>query len=103
MTGSFEQKLKQTQSMRPTFTNRQVKDHQTDMALSLFEQDEVRLYFGDEERANKKERGARHGVQIYLGDTIRQFKNKLLHACQKEAGLEQDRSIASQYRSVKLG
>jgi hypothetical protein len=51
--------------------------------------DELKLFFSDpndkDSPANKRERGARHGVQIYLGDTIREFKNKVMVACRREA------------------
>lgn len=108
-TGAFEQKTKVTashQKFRLSMTAGQKKDLQAEQMINMMEQDEVRVFFGDEEREKKEggrgERGARHKVKVYLGDTVRQFKNKLMLACQKEADLETDPSIKSQYKSVSL-
>jgi len=103
-TGAFEQKTKQKWHM--SLTKNQQKNKEAELAMSMMEQDEVRLSFGDAEREGKNggrgEPGARHRVKIYLGDTIRQFKDKLMLACRREAEREPDPNQAQRYRSVQI-
>jgi hypothetical protein len=99
-TGAFEKKSKQHWHLN--LTKRQQQASEDEHAMDIFRQEELKLYFGDEQKEQKGEAGARHRVQIYLGDTIRQFKNKVMLACRKEAELEPDKSKSAKYRSVQM-
>jgi len=50
------------------------------------------------EKADKP--GHRHRVQVFLGESMHQFKDKLVEACLKEAELEKDPKIKSQFQAV---
>merc|ERR1740117_331594 len=105
MTGTFEQK-KLAHKHNFSLTNKSKEQHEAEMIMSMTQKDELRLFFGFE--PPRKDRavavpGARHNVQIYLGDTIRQFKSKLMLACQKEAEAEvKDASKKQQFKNVNL-
>jgi len=85
MTGSFEKRTKQRFAIHMT---KRGKQEQTDAYARdvMADSNELRLYFGDPRHGTKDSvDGCRHDVQIYLGDTVREFKNKVMVACQKEA------------------
>eukprot|EP00929_Paragymnodinium_shiwhaense_P000295 TRINITY_DN100533_c0_g1_i1.p1 TRINITY_DN100533_c0_g1~~TRINITY_DN100533_c0_g1_i1.p1 ORF type:complete len:3625 (-),score=1181.40 TRINITY_DN100533_c0_g1_i1:304-11178(-) len=87
MTGAFEKRTKM--KLTPAFTARQRQRELDDRAIKVLkDQEELKVFFGDlnkEAREQKKEMGARHDVKVYLGETIHQFKVKLMAACQQEA------------------
>jgi hypothetical protein len=100
-TGAFEKKTKRHFHLQ--LTNRQKQAAEDEHMLQIMEQDELRIYFGDPDLERQGKPGARHKVPIYLGDTVRQFKNKLLIACHKEGLAERDPNIAAKYKAVKVG
>jgi hypothetical protein len=86
-TGKFEERTKAFRH-RHALTSRGKKDVEAELFESMLNANDIRMYFGDPERATNFERGARHGIDVFLGDTVRQFKAKLLRACQIEAEME---------------
>lgn len=85
-TGAFEQRIWKFKHHHFHLTKRgqQHEKDEYNMAV-LGDHEELRIYFGDDDKKKRKEVGARHGVEIFLGDTVRQFKRKLMEACRKEA------------------
>jgi len=78
-----------------------------DQAFKLFFGDDG----GDDDRPKARghvdpKEGRRHGVKVYLGETIHQFKHKLQEACRREAkecekkGPYQDLQRAEHFRTV---
>eukprot|EP00927_Polykrikos_kofoidii_P042711 TRINITY_DN36766_c0_g1_i1.p1 TRINITY_DN36766_c0_g1~~TRINITY_DN36766_c0_g1_i1.p1 ORF type:complete len:3469 (-),score=466.77 TRINITY_DN36766_c0_g1_i1:385-10791(-) len=76
-TGAFEKRSKAA-SMNFALTSRAQTRREQDASVQMLkDHDELRVHFGDQETGNK--------VNVYLGDTIRQFKVKLMRACRDEA------------------
>jgi len=96
MTGGFEKR-----------TTRQSTAEQH--ALSVVgDKDGMKVIFDDEPVQNPQQAlpGSRHGVQVYLGDTISEFKQKLQLACQREAMAAQRRQEsgnAGKYKALEVG
>jgi len=103
-TGAFEKRTKQRLSLHMTKRGKQAAQDTRDLAV-IKDQEELRIYFGDEERMKNKEPGARHDVQVYLGESLREFKQKLLLACQREAAISakaREEVLAGKFRTVAM-
>lgn len=94
-TGAFEKRTAHRWQM--DVTKRQQRQHQAEEAMAVLrDQDDVRVHFGDDRQSH-------HGVKVYLGDTIHQFRQKLRLACHLEAAaLEHEQGQANQTRREKL-
>jgi len=74
-TGAFEKRA--AHHWRLDLTQRSQQQHQDEEASAAFGGDDLQIFFPDPD--------GNHGVKIYLGDTIHQFKEKLRTACHKKA------------------
>lgn len=67
----------------------------------LGNKEELRMYFEQKEAAPKDGTpGTQHNIQIYLGDNMHQFKDKLAAACRAEAAVEKNRKRQLQLEAV---
>jgi hypothetical protein len=83
-TGAYEKRTKQ--KLSPAFTARQKQRNLDDRALKVIKDaEELKVYFGDPKKISEGLEGARHRIDVYLGETIHQFKVKLQTACAREA------------------
>jgi len=97
-TGSFEKRTKQSdwQLALTRRQNQRIQD-QHDTAV-IKDKEEIRLFFGDDDKSRTV--GGRHGVKVYLGESIHQFKQKVVQACEIEAGKEDDPRVKAQFLAV---
>eukprot|EP00913_Durusdinium_trenchii_P034750 g32507.t1 len=58
------------------------------------------MYFGPKDTKEKDGPGMNHNIQIYLGDNMHQFKDKLAAACKAEAAVEKNRKRQQQLEAV---
>ncbi|CAK9089471.1 unnamed protein product [Durusdinium trenchii] len=66
----------------------------------LGNKEELRMYFGPKDTKEKDGPGMNHNIQIYLGDNMHQFKDKLAAACKAEAAVEKNRKRQQQLEAV---
>jgi len=100
MTGGFEKRT--TQQTSGKVRRNTAEQH---ALLVIGDKEEMKITFDDEPVQNPQP-GSRHGVQVYLGDTIREFKQKLQLACQREAVAaekKQESTNASKYKALEVG
>ncbi|CAK9088540.1 unnamed protein product [Durusdinium trenchii] len=69
-------------------------------AAVLGNKEELRMYFGPKDTKEKDGPGMNHNIQIYLGDNMHQFKDKLAAACKAEAAVEKNRKRQQQLEAV---
>jgi hypothetical protein len=105
-TGSFE--VRSYKDKRPQRGHGAHAAHpEEDQAFKIFFGDDV----GEDDRHKARgnidpKEGRRHGVKVYLGETIHQFKHKLQEACRREAkecekhGTYRDVQRAENFRTV---
>jgi len=85
-TGGFEQRIWNFRHHHLHVTRRGAQKEKDEYHMAVLgDHEELRIYFGDTDKIARKDPGARHDVQVFLGDTVRQFKRKLVEACRKEA------------------
>ncbi|CAK9114839.1 unnamed protein product [Durusdinium trenchii] len=98
-TGAFERRTKQAYHLE--LTSRQATRHRDDYyAAVLGNKEELRMYFGPKDTKEKDGPGMNHNIQIYLGDNMHQFKDKLAAACKAEAAVEKNRKRQQQLEAV---
>lgn len=86
-TGAFERRTKQAYHLE--LTSRQATRNRDDYYASVLgNKEELRMYFGSKDVTGP---GTQHSVQIYMGDNMHQFKDKLAAACKAEAAVETNR------------
>jgi len=98
-TGAFEKKMKKKEG-HGRHGAAHGKKH--DLAV-LADQSELRIHFGestDDAPVRSQESGHRHRVEVFLGDSIHNFRNKLERACEVEASKESDASLKKSYEAV---
>jgi hypothetical protein len=99
-TGGFEKRTRKRWQLHVTKRGKQeqVDKHALDV---IKDQDDLTIHFGDRERQG-------HNVDIFMGDTIREFKTKLLEACQQKAmtlersGQPDQKELATKYRLMQM-
>eukprot|EP00928_Gymnodinium_smaydae_P014043 TRINITY_DN15093_c0_g5_i1.p1 TRINITY_DN15093_c0_g5~~TRINITY_DN15093_c0_g5_i1.p1 ORF type:complete len:3429 (-),score=728.45 TRINITY_DN15093_c0_g5_i1:188-10474(-) len=86
MTGAFDKKTRMSH-FNPALTGRAQQRKEIDRNLKVISNTyDLRIVFGEEPpKSGEKKDGTRHGVQVYEGDTIHQFKHKMALACREEA------------------
>lgn len=98
-TGAFEKRTRKKWALHNIHISQRGRQNQKDQeALKVIadsEKDELKIYFTDPregfdpkpggQQPSKDEPGRQHGICVYLGDTIREFKQKLERACELEA------------------
>jgi len=107
-TGSFERRTKQSFHMDSylDITGRSGQRHKDEHDMAVLadttEKDEVRIFFREENTGEENSRvpGHRHGVRVYIGDSIHQFKRKLALACEREAECELNNAKRASYEAV---
>eukprot|EP00930_Biecheleria_cincta_P021490 TRINITY_DN1591_c0_g1_i1.p1 TRINITY_DN1591_c0_g1~~TRINITY_DN1591_c0_g1_i1.p1 ORF type:complete len:3401 (-),score=659.74 TRINITY_DN1591_c0_g1_i1:53-10255(-) len=92
-TGAFERRTHQ--AFHLNFSSRQTQRREDDHNLAILGQkEELRIHFAPKQDVIDKakeagkggpEIGSRHGVEVFLGENMYQFKEKLALACIKEA------------------
>eukprot|EP00931_Biecheleriopsis_adriatica_P059754 TRINITY_DN35814_c0_g1_i1.p1 TRINITY_DN35814_c0_g1~~TRINITY_DN35814_c0_g1_i1.p1 ORF type:complete len:3403 (-),score=723.69 TRINITY_DN35814_c0_g1_i1:308-10516(-) len=103
-TGAFERRT--MQAFHLNFTGRQTQRFEDDRKLAIIgaSREELRIHFTAESKSASalpsQEVGHRHGEQIFMGENMHQFKDKLALACLKEAMYEKDPKRKSQFESV---
>mmetsp|Transcript_80667 Transcript_80667/g.152431 ORF Transcript_80667/g.152431 Transcript_80667/m.152431 type:complete len:3749 (-) Transcript_80667:216-11462(-) len=112
-TGAFEKRTRKKWGLHQiSITQRGRKDKEDQELMKVISggQDEVKLSFADPIKPDSDfkpdEKGSRHKVKIYLSDTIREFKMKVMEACYLEAAIcsaQKDEVEAQKYRAVALG
>jgi len=114
-TGSFERKTKQTWHMNMPGTpkaSRRRRDQHDLAVLGHARETRLKIFFGCNnedvetirgEEVAHGEQGYRHSVQVYLSDSMYQFKLKLAMACKMEAEEEQDDHRREQYETFAEG
>jgi len=85
-TGAFEKKTRRTM-WQQMYTNRRSKEKvKDDYALNVVkDMGELNIFFGDINKRSKvdTDAGYAHNVEIYMGNTIREFKAKVVEACEQ--------------------
>lgn len=95
-TGAFERRTKQAYHLE--LTSRQATRNRDDYYASVLgNKEELRMYFGSKDATGP---GTQHSVQIYMGDNMHQFKDKLAAACKAEASVETNRKRKLQLEAV---
>jgi hypothetical protein len=97
-TGSFEVKEKKEKLAR----NRTQNIRDTDDFVKIGDTEELKIHFGPSPDGGSKsdKPGHRHNLEVYLSDTIYQFKNKLQMAARSEALREKDPKRRSLYEAM---
>lgn len=125
MTGSFEARFKPLSSgwiqdvrraLRKPKTKRIEREEREvcavrDFSQNAASQEDIRLLFHSKQTGDSRELGTHHCAQVYLLDSILDFKSTLTHACKQEVeywfDLEdlsaKENNMASKYRNVSIG
>lgn len=101
MTGAFERRTRKKYQFHVTKRGKQeaIDKYALDV---IKDQDELTISFGEDETKQM------HDIDIFMGDTIRDFKTKLLTACQQKAfrlektGRPEDKEQAAKLRLVAM-
>jgi len=95
-TGAFERRTKQAYHLE--LTSRQATRNRDDYYASVLgNKEELRMFFGVKDTTGP---GTQHTVQVYMGDNMHQFKDKLAAACKAEALVETNRKRKVQLEAV---
>mmetsp|Transcript_14093 Transcript_14093/g.26206 ORF Transcript_14093/g.26206 Transcript_14093/m.26206 type:complete len:3581 (+) Transcript_14093:145-10887(+) len=95
---------------RPKAKRFEEEDHQIQAVKGRYGAKGLKLMFLETPQPSKPEpeMGENHGVEVFLGDTIREFKQRLTEACQRESDFWRNRGAASAskatiYSDVHIG
>jgi hypothetical protein len=108
--GSFERRTKRLRTLTGPITKRQrelKQDEENLRALGKNSEHDLDVFFDssithlDEDVENDdKDRGRRHCIRVFRGDTMFSFKDKLREACLAESDHEERHSVRTRYESA---